>query len=86
MRSESAHRLTVYQTLEGQLAIQKKKGTLVGRDRIETLVFRPTRQEEDTRVNTPGAGCFPISIATEAGRNRTTGLTIGLESAATTPA
>jgi hypothetical protein len=42
--------LTVYQAQERQLAIQKKKGTLVDRARAETLVFRLARQERDTWV------------------------------------
>ena len=39
--------LTVYQAQEQQLAIQKKKGTLVDRARAEALVFRLARQERD---------------------------------------
>ena len=45
--------LTVYQAQERQLAIQKKKGTLVDRARAETLVFRLVRQERDTWVTWP---------------------------------
>jgi len=42
--------LTVYQAQEKQLAIQKRKGTLVDRARAEALVFRLARQERDTWV------------------------------------
>ena len=45
--------LTVYQAQERQLAIQRKKGTLVDRARAETLVFRLARQERDTWVTWP---------------------------------
>jgi len=45
--------LTVYQAQERQLAIQKKKGTLVDRARAETLVFRLARQERDIWVTWP---------------------------------
>lgn len=45
--------LTVYQVQERQLAIQKKKGTLVDRARAETLVFRRARQERDVWVTWP---------------------------------
>ncbi|KPP82409.1 MAG: hypothetical protein HLUCCO07_16560 [Rhodobacteraceae bacterium HLUCCO07] len=45
--------LTVYQAQERQLAIQKKKGTLVDRAHAETLVFRLARQERDVWVTWP---------------------------------
>ena len=45
--------LTVYQAQERQLAIQKKKGTLVDRARAEALVFRLARQERDVWVTWP---------------------------------
>ena len=45
--------LTVYQAQERQLAIQKKKGTLVDRARAEALVFRLVRQERDVCVTWP---------------------------------
>ena len=45
--------LTVYQAQERQLAIQKKKGTLVDRARAETLVFRLALQERDAWVTWP---------------------------------
>jgi len=45
--------LTVYQAQERQLAIQKKKGTLVDRARAEALVFRLARQGRDVWVTWP---------------------------------
>lgn len=45
--------LTVYQAQERQLALQKKKGTLVDRARAETLVFRLARQERDVWITWP---------------------------------
>jgi len=42
--------LTVYQSQERQIAIQKKKGTLVDRALAETRVFRLARQERDVWV------------------------------------
>ena len=45
--------LTVYQAQERQLAIQKKKGTLVDRARAEALVFRLARQERHGWVTWP---------------------------------
>jgi len=45
--------LTVYAAQERQLAVQKKKGTLIDRARAETLVFRLARQERDVWVTRP---------------------------------
>ena len=45
--------LTVFQAQERQLAIQKKKGSLVDRARAETLVFRLARQEPYVWVTWP---------------------------------
>ena len=45
--------LTVYQAQERQLAIQKKKGTLVDRARAEALVFRLAREGRDVWVTWP---------------------------------
>ena len=42
--------LRVYLAQERQLAIQKKKGTLIDRARAEALVFRLARQERDVWV------------------------------------
>ncbi len=59
--------LTVYQAQERQLAIQKKKGTLVDRARAETLVFRLARQERDTWVTWPSrvAALIAAEVAAE---------------------
>ena len=59
--------LTVYQAQERQLAIQKKKGTLVDRARAEALVFRLARQERDVWVNWPArvAALMAAQIAAE---------------------
>ena len=57
--------LTVYQVQERQLAIQKKKGTLVDRD--EALVFRLARQERDGWVTWPArvAALMAAQVAAE---------------------
>lgn len=59
--------LTVYQAQERQIAIQKKKGTLVDRARAETLVFRLARQERDTWVTWPSrvAALMAAEVASE---------------------
>jgi len=59
--------LTVYQAQERQLAIQKKKGTLVDRARAETLVFRLARQERDVWVTWPArvAAVMAAQVAAE---------------------
>ena len=59
--------LTVYQAQERQLAIQKKKGTLVDRARAEALVFRLARQERDVWVTWPGrvAALIAAQVAAE---------------------
>ena len=59
--------LTVYQAQEKQLAIQKKKGTLVDRARAETLVFGLARQERDTWVTWPSrvAALMAAEVAAE---------------------
>lgn len=59
--------LTVYQAQERQLAIQKKKGTLVDRARAETLVFRLARQERDVWVTWPArvAALMAADVAAE---------------------
>jgi hypothetical protein len=59
--------LTVYQAQERQLAIQKKKGTLVDRARAETLVFRLARQERDVWVTWPArvAALMAAQVAAE---------------------
>ena len=45
--------LTVYQAQERQLAIQKKKGTLIDRARAEALAFRLARQDRGVWVTWP---------------------------------
>ena len=59
--------LTVYQAQERQLAIQKKKGTLVDRSRAEALVFRLARQERDVWVTWPAriAALMAAQVAAE---------------------
>ncbi|WP_296426579.1 hypothetical protein [Yoonia sp.] len=59
--------LTVYQAQEKQLAIQKRKGTLVDRARAEALVFRLARQERDTWVTWPArvAALMAAEVAAE---------------------
>ena len=59
--------LTVYQAQERQLAIQKKKGTLVDRARAETLVFCLARQERDVWVTWPSrvAALMAAEVAME---------------------
>jgi hypothetical protein len=59
--------LTVYQAQEKQLAIQKRKGTLVVSARAETLVFRLARQERDTWVTWPSrvAALMAAEVAAE---------------------
>lgn len=59
--------LTVYQAQERQLAIQKKKGTLIDRARAEALVFRLARQERDVWVTWPArvAALMAAEVAAE---------------------
>ena len=59
--------LTVYQAQELQLAIQKKKGTLIDRARAEALVFRLARQERDVWVTWPAcvAALMAAQVAAE---------------------
>ena len=65
--------LTVYQEQERQLAIQKKKGTLVDRARAETLVFRLARQERDVWVTWPSrvAALMAAEVAAEVEKQTT---------------
>jgi phage terminase Nu1 subunit (DNA packaging protein) len=62
--------LTVYQAQEHQLAIQKKKGTLVDRARAKALVFRLARQERDIWVTWPTrvAALMAAQISAEMGK------------------
>ena len=70
--------LTVYQAQERQLAIQKKKGTLVDRARAETLVFRLARQERDVWVTWPSrvAALMAAEVAAEVERQTARPVTI----------
>jgi hypothetical protein len=65
--------LTVYQAQERQLAIQKKKGTLVDRARAEALVFRLARQERDVWVTWPArvAALMAAEVAAEVEKKTT---------------
>ena len=65
--------LTVYQPQEKQLAIQKKKGTLVDRARAEALVFRLARQERDTWVTWPSRVAPLMAAEVAAGVEKQTG-------------
>lgn len=73
--------LTVYQAQERQLAIQKKKGTLVDRARAETLVFLLARQERDAWVTWPArvAAVMAAQIAAEV--ETATGTSVAIETA-----
>ena len=59
--------LTVHQAQKRQLAIQKKKRTLVDRARAEALVFRLARQERDVWVTWPArvAALMAAQVAAE---------------------
>ena len=73
--------LTVYQAQERQLAIQKKKGTLVDRARAETLVFRLARQERDVWVTWPSrvAALMAADVAAEV--EKQSGIPVMIEAA-----
>ncbi|MCG6560656.1 hypothetical protein MB818_20815 [Ruegeria sp. 1NDH52C] len=73
--------LTVYQAQERQLAIQKKKGTLVDRARAETLVFRLARQERDVWVTWPGRVAALMAAQISAEVERQTGASVTIETA-----
>ena len=73
--------LTVYQAQEKQLAIQKKKGTLVDRARAETLVFRLARQERDVWVTWPGRVAALMAAQIMAEVERQSGASVTIETA-----
>ncbi|MBZ0130225.1 MAG: hypothetical protein K8F59_14025 [Rhodobacteraceae bacterium] len=73
--------LTVYQAQERQLAIQKKKGTLVDRARAETLVFRLARQERDVWVTWPARVAAIMAAEVAAELETATGASITIETA-----
>ncbi len=73
--------LTVYQAQERQLAIQKKKGTLVDRARAETLVFRLARQERDAWVTWPSRVAALMAADLTAEVEKQSGETVTIEAA-----
>ena len=73
--------LTVYQAQERQLAIQKKKGTLVDRARAETLVFRLARQERDVWVTWPSRVAALMAADLTAEVEKQPGETVTIEAA-----
>ena len=73
--------LTVYQAQERQLAIQKKKGTLVDRARAEALVFRLARQERDVWVTWPARVAALIAAQVAADVEKQLGRPVIIEAA-----
>ncbi len=73
--------LTVYQAQERQLAIQKRKGTLVDRARAETLVFRLARQERDTWVTWPSRVAALMAAEVALGMEQQSGTPVIIEAA-----
>ncbi|MDZ4135316.1 MAG: hypothetical protein U1D06_06935 [Paracoccaceae bacterium] len=73
--------LTVYQAQERQLAIQKKKGTLVDRARAETLVFRLARQERDIWVTWPSRVAALMAAEVALGVEKQSGTPVMIEAA-----
>jgi len=73
--------LTVYQAQERQLAIQKKKGTLVDRARAETLVFRLARQERDVWVTWPTRVAALMAAQLSAEMEKASGTPVTIETA-----
>ena len=73
--------LTVYQAQERQIAIQKKKGTLVDRARAETLVFRLARQERDVWVTWPSRVAALIAAEISAEVEKQSGKPVIIEAA-----
>jgi len=73
--------LTVYQAQERQLAIQKKKGTLIDRARAETLVFRLARQERDVWVTWPSRVAALMAAEVAAEVERQSGTPVMIEAA-----
>ena len=73
--------LTVYQAQERQLAIQKKKGTLVDRARAETLVFRLARQERDVWVTWPSRVAALMAAEVALGVEKQSGTPVMIEAA-----
>ncbi len=73
--------LTVYAAQERQLAVQKKKGTLVDRARAETLVFRLAREARDVWVTWPGRVAATMAAQIMAEVERQSGASVTIETA-----
>ena len=73
--------LTVYQAQERQLAIQKKKATLVDRARAEALVFRLAWQERDTWVTWPARVAALMAAQVAADVEKQSGKPVMIEAA-----
>ncbi len=73
--------LTVYQAQERQLAIQKKKGTLVDRARAEALAFRLARQERDVWVTWPARVAARMAAQVAAEVEKASGKPLVIEAA-----
>ena len=73
--------LTVYQAQERQLAIQKKKGSLVDRARAEVLVFRLARQERDVWVTWPARVAALMAAQVAAEVEKTSGKPVMIDAA-----
>ncbi len=73
--------LTVYAAQDKQIAVQKKKGTLVDRARAETLVFRLARQERDVWVTWPGRVAALMAAQIMAEVERQSGASVTIETA-----
>jgi hypothetical protein len=73
--------LTVYAAQERQLAVQKKKGTLVDRARAERLVFRLAREARDVWVTWPGRVAALMAAEIMAEVERQSGASVTIETA-----
>lgn len=73
--------LTVYAAQERQLAVQKKRGTLVDRARAETLVFRLAREARDVWVTWPGRVAALMAAQIMAEVERQSGASVTIETA-----
>ncbi len=66
---------------ERQLAVQKKKGTLVDRARAETLVFRLAREARDVWVTWPGRVAATMAAEIMAEVEGRSGVSVTIETA-----
>ena len=73
--------LTVYAAQDKQIAVQKKKGTLVDRARAETLVFRLARQERDVWVTWPARVAALMAAQLSAEMEKASGVPVTIETA-----